>query len=99
MRQRPEIPLIRAAVTEPLVLAAQKIGTPVDKVLRSVGLPIHLLDDPYGLVPEIPAWKFVEVVSRMEGEPLFGLKAAIELAPQDYESVKPLLQGCANPVS
>ena len=90
------VPLLRAAVTEPLILAAQTVGSPVEKVLRSVGLPMYMLDDPYMLIPEVPAWHFVNAIYRMEGDPLFGLKAAMELAHQDIESVKPLLQGCAN---
>lgn len=90
------IPLIRVGVVEPLVLAARKIGTPVDKVLRSLGLPVHMLEEPHMLVPEIPAWHFTRKICQIEGETLFGMKASIELAPQDFESVKPLLQGCSN---
>lgn len=90
------IPLIRAAVAEPLLLAAKSIGTPVEKVIHKAGLPVKMLDSPHMLIPEIPAWHLLNAIYQMEGEPQFGLKIAIELAPQDFKTVKPLLKGCLN---
>ncbi|MEA3291381.1 MAG: helix-turn-helix domain-containing protein [Pseudomonadota bacterium] len=90
------IPLIQAAVLEPFILAARTMGTPLEHMLHSVRLPARMLDDPGILVPEQPAWHFVQEITRKEGEPLFGLQAAFELAHQDIKSLKHLLQGCAN---
>ena len=96
MGQIRSIPLVRAAVLEPVILSAKTIGSPVDKLLQSVGLPTHLLDDPHMLVAELPAWKFTSIISRMDDAPIFGLLAAMELAHQDIASVKFLLQGYTN---
>lgn len=90
------IPLIQAAVLEPFILAVRTMGTPLERILYSVRLPARMLDDPGILVPEQPAWHFVQAIARKEGEPLFGLQAAFELAHQDIESIKYLLQGCVN---
>ncbi|MEA1988742.1 MAG: helix-turn-helix domain-containing protein, partial [Pseudomonadota bacterium] len=40
-------------------------------------------------------WRLVNIIYQMEGEPLFGLKAAMELALQDFKSVKPHLKNCS----
>jgi AraC-like DNA-binding protein len=90
------IPLVRAAVLEPVILAAKTIGSPVDKFLQSVGLQTHLLDDPHMLVAELPAWQLISKITHMEDAPSFGLLAAMELSHQDIASVKFLLQGCIN---
>jgi AraC-like DNA-binding protein len=96
MDQIRSIPLVRAAVLEPVILSAKTIGSPVDKLLQSVGLPTHLLDDPNMLVAELPAWQLTSAITRMEDVPNFGLLAAMELAHQDIASVKFLLQGYTN---
>ncbi len=59
-----------------------------------MNLTPRVLDEPLLLVPEIPVWNLVHAISAMEDEPLFGLKATIELAPCDTEAVKQLIQGC-----
>jgi AraC-like DNA-binding protein len=96
MPNKNNIPLLRAATITPLLLAAEKIGTPVDKMLRDANLSVHINDSPQMVIPEIPAWILVNNIYQMEGDPLFGLKAAVELAPQDIETIKPFLAGCAN---
>ncbi len=96
MANNNKIPLLRAATVTPLLIAAKAIGTPVDKMLAKVKLPIDINDAPHLILPEIPAWNLVHNIFHMEGDPLFGLKAAIELAPQDLETVKPFLAGCTN---
>jgi len=88
------IPLILASVCDPVILAARSIGTPIEKVLQSVNLTPRVLDEPLLLVPEIPIWNLVQAISTMEDEPLFGLKATIELAPIDTDAIKQLIQGC-----
>ncbi len=96
MPNKNNIPLLRAATVTPLLLAAEAIGTPVDKMLRDVNLSMHTKDTPHRVLPEIPAWTLINNIYQLEGDPLFGLKAAIELAPQDLETIKPFLTGCAN---
>jgi AraC-like DNA-binding protein len=96
MRNQRKIPLLRAGTVAPLLLAASEIGTPIEKMLRDVNLPLHMQESPEMVVPEIPSWHLVNNIFQLEGDPLFGLKAAIELAPQDIETVRPLLAGCAN---
>jgi AraC-like DNA-binding protein len=96
MNKTNNIPLVRAAVLEPVILAAKTIGSPVDKLLQTVGLPTQLLDDPHMLVAELPAWQLMSAITRMEDLPDFGIKAAMELAHQDIATVKFLLQGCSN---
>jgi AraC-like DNA-binding protein len=96
MANNNKIPLLRAATVTPLLLAAKAIGTPVDKMLAKVKLPIDINDTPHLILPEIPAWNLVHNIFHMEGDPLLGLKASIELAPQDLETIKPFLVGCTN---
>jgi len=48
------------------------------------------------LIPEIPCWQFIEAISELEAEPLFGLKAATEIALPDTLSLNPLLRGCTS---
>ena len=96
MGKNRDIPLIHASVVEPFILAAREIGTPVERVLSSAGLPLAMLDDLGMLVPEIPAWKFAQAIARMEDAPLFGLQAALSLKLNEIKSVKPLLEGCVN---
>jgi len=96
MRKIRNIPLIRASVVEPFILAARAIGTPVEKLLESAGLPGVMLDDFELLVPEIPAWKLAQAIARIEDAPLFGLQATFILAHQDIRTVRPLIEGCIN---
>ena len=92
----PPIPLMRASFCEPIIIAAQKIGTPIYKLLNHCGLPTMVLDDPHMLVPEIPAWNLLEDIAKMEAEPLFGLKAMTELAMPDISTIAPLTHGYTN---
>ncbi len=57
-------------------MAAQLIGTPVQYILQSVGLPTLLTDDAELLLPELPCWHFVQKVARQEAMSTFGLFAA-----------------------
>lgn len=50
------------------------MGTPVEKVLNDVKLPVQLLDDSNMLLPEIPSWKFVYVVNRRKAFVTLGHK-------------------------
>jgi len=96
MLKNRNIPLIQAPVIEPFILAAREIGVPVEPVLITAGLPAAMLDTLDLIVPEIPAWKFVQSIAKMEDIPLFGLHASFSLAHQDIQSLKPLIEGCIN---
>jgi len=90
------IPLVRAAVLEPFIVAAQQIGVPVEKMLRSAGLPVQAGYDAELLLPELPCWRFAESVARTEGIPDFGLVAGNAIAHQDISTLAPLIAGCTN---
>lgn len=90
------IPLVRAAVVEPFIAAAQQIGVPVEKMLRSVGLPAQMGDDAELLLPELHCWHFAQSVARTEAIPDFGLLAGNAVSHQDISTLAPLLAGCTN---
>jgi len=90
------IPLVRIGVFDAFIDLAYKIGVPVEKTLRSVGLPTELSDCPDTLLPELPAWRFVQSVSLIEGISNFGLLAVDTSPHQDIPTLAPLLQGCTN---
>jgi len=95
--QRPiTIPLVRQAVLEPFIQAAELIGTPIKPVLQAVGLPALLTGDAELLLPELPCWHFVQKVARQEAMSTFGLFAATTLPHQDIASLSPLIGGCIN---
>lgn len=90
------IPLVRAAVLEPFVEAARQVGVPVEKMLRSAGLPAEPVDDAEQLLPELPCWRFIQLVTRKEGIPDFGLLAGNTITHQDLSALAPLIAGCTN---
>lgn len=81
---------------EPFIKAAQHIGAPVEKMLRSAGLPTELTYDDNLLLPEIPCWLFVQSTSRAEGVSNFGLLAGNIVAHQDISALAPLIANCTN---
>lgn len=96
MRRPTTIPLVREAILEPFVQAAQYIGTPIEPILQSVGLPMQVTGDTGQLLPERPCWDFVQRVTRQEDIPNFGLFAAHTIAAKDIASLSPLIGGCIN---
>jgi AraC-like DNA-binding protein len=96
MERKRQIPLIQTAVVEPFILVARTIGIPVERALDSAGLPARMLDERRLIVPEIPVWKFIQEIAQTNDTPLLGLQAALLLAHQEIESVKPLIEGCVN---
>lgn len=91
-----KIPLIRAAVCEAIVFAARQHGTPVQKLADAADFPIHALEHPEMLVPQLPARQLIESISRLEGDQLFGVRMAQALPFQKIRTVIPTLQGCSN---
>ena len=90
------LPLVRAAVVEPFIVAAQQVGVPVEKMLRSAGLPTQTGDDAELLLPELSCWRFAQSVARVEAIPDFGLLAGSAIAHQDISTLAPLIAGCTN---
>jgi AraC-like DNA-binding protein len=95
MQISPDIPLCRVAVLEAFLAAARKIGVPVEKALRSVGLPT-LLQDGRELIAELPAWRFIHSVSQREGLEDFGLVVASMSPHEDIATLSSMLTGCLN---
>ncbi len=91
-----DIPLVQVSVMEPFFRLARKIGIPIEHELEKAGLPLGILEGEGKLVLEKPAWKFIQTIASKEALPLFGLQASFMLAHQEIETVKPLVQGCAN---
>ncbi len=90
------IPLLRAAVCECFINAAQAMGAPVERHARDSRLPLNALEDPTALLPQIPAWRFLERVSGKEGDALFGLRMNQALATNDIKTVAPFLARSPN---
>jgi len=78
----------------PIIQAAYSLNAPVAKIAESVHLPLYALEDSNRLIAEIPAWYFVDAVTRLEGDNLFGLRIGSTSSFQDITTVKPLLNGC-----
>jgi len=94
MRRPNTIPLVNESILEPFTYAAQHIGTPIEPILRSVGLPTQLTGGAELLLPELPCWHFVQRVAKQEDIPAFGLFAAKMIPHQDLKSLSPLIGGC-----
>jgi AraC-like DNA-binding protein len=96
MKKAHQIPLIHNSVLSPFILAAKKRGSPVEKILSSVGLPAQLLDDPDILLPMVPCWKFISEVNRREGLHDLGVQAANITPHNKISSLTPLIANCNN---
>ena len=96
MRSSDRAPLIRAAVLEPFIQVADRIGTPVERLLRSVRLPSERLEDAALLLPETACWHFIHSVVTKEGIPNFGLIAANTVTFPDLAALASLTHGCSN---
>lgn len=92
------IPLIRAGVMDPIVLTAERMGIPTQKILRSVGLPTLSWgeENPHQAIPLKAGMDFLERTANREGLPLFGLQV-IDSQPLTRIRSLPLgNQNCAN---
>jgi len=96
MTHQSTIPLIHASVCDPVFHVAKEIGTPIEKILRSVSLSSEILYNPFLRVPEISTWKMLELISYNEGEELLGLMAAQRLAIYNIKSLTHLTHNCIN---
>jgi len=90
------LPLLREAVLEPFIAAAKSIGAPVEKLLRSSGLPTLIAEDATLILPEVACWRFVESVAQTQGARTFGLLAGNSITHLNIPGVQMLATGCAN---
>ena len=96
MRSSDRVPLIRAAVLEPFIQVADRTGTPVGKLLRSVRLPSEPIEDAGLLLLETACWQFIHSVVTKEGIPNFGLIAANRVTFPQLAELVSLTHGCSN---
>ncbi|NQZ54197.1 MAG: helix-turn-helix domain-containing protein [Piscirickettsiaceae bacterium] len=96
MNKHHKIHLLHASIFEPFILATKQIGTPVEKILNKVNLPLQLLETQDILIPERPCWEFIREVSRHEGIQDFGMLATQAIHHDEMEALAPLLTGCEN---
>lgn len=90
------IPLLRAAVCEHLIATARHAGAPVERYARASRLSLALIEDTTTLVPQIPVWRFLEMVTIGEGDVLFGLRMNLRMPPGELKTINPFLENSAN---
>jgi AraC-like DNA-binding protein len=96
MRSSNRFPLVRAAVLGPFIQVAERIGTPVEKLLHSVRLPSERIEEAGLLLPETLCWRFINSVSTKEGIRNFGLIAANTVTFPELAALVSLTHGCSN---
>lgn len=65
-RVGPPIPFARTSAFAPFVGFLHMIGSPTDRLLRQAHIPATVLNDPEGLVPLFPVYRFMELAARQE---------------------------------
>lgn len=90
------IPLLRSAVMQSVIQAARDTGVPLDKMARKVGFPLHLMESNEAWLPQIPCWRLVGFIAQTEGDPLFGLRAAVPIPHHQVATVAPFILHSAN---
>ena len=60
------IPFARANAFAPFVAFLRTTGAPADRFLRRARIPVGMFDDPEGLIPLFPGYRFLEVAARQE---------------------------------
>ena len=91
-----ELPSVRASFLELFYLAAQDIGSPVQGLLQSVGLPLQLPEEKELLLLEVNCWKFVHKVAKKEGCSIFGLVSGETKPWPEIITIQPLFKDCLN---
>ena len=91
-----DIPVIRASIFEPVLVAARKIGVPLERYLRLAGLPTTPCEEPDRILPEIPTWRFVNSVAQTQGIMTLGIFSLDIIRMFELSSLKPLIAGSKN---
>jgi AraC-like DNA-binding protein len=71
------LPLIRASQLAPFSRAAEALGLPLKRYLRSSRLPSAWQERPEAFVPQRQLWRLLEEVARAEGISDFGIRAGV----------------------
>ena len=90
------IPLIRSSIFEPFVIAARKVGVPIERHLRLARLPSAVIGEPDRLLPEIPCWRFLDSVARSEDLGTYSFISCHTIPVPELASLRPLISGSAN---
>jgi len=96
MNAHHKIHLVHNSIFEPFIIASTQIGTPVEKILNKVNLPLQLLEKQDILLPERACWEFTREVSQLEGISDFGKLATEAIAHDDMVDFASLLANCEN---
>ena len=73
-----EIATIRSAAVQPLVAGYLNQCHFAEAALNTCGLSAEALDNPDSEVPQFSAWKLVELLAQLEGNPLFAYDAVMQ---------------------
>lgn len=85
------IPLIRTSSILPFLRFLERIGSPVDRYLQDVCLPISTATDPEILIPIYPGFTFVEKMARREGIDHLGIVVSQHVEFKDMGSLPKLV--------
>ncbi len=91
-----KIHLVHNSIFEPFIIASTQVGTPVEKILNKVNLPLQLLENQDILIPERACWEFIREVTQLEGISNFGRLATEAVAHNEMTALAPLLVNCEN---
>jgi AraC-like DNA-binding protein len=75
------------------VVFLSEIGAPVETLLQQARVPVGLLNDPEGLVPLFPIYRFIELAARQERLEDLGVVAAQRTSTFDLGAYGVALQG------
>ena len=78
-----KIPLSRLSQVFPIIKTLDLIGSPTEKLLKQVHLPIYCHEKPHSLVPEYAIWFLFEKAAHLEGIEDFGLLVAEKTKIED----------------
>ena len=85
------IPLIRASQIKPFSEFLNRLGTPVERLMKQARLPVFAVDEPDTLISYYSLFKFIEAAALSEGIQDFGLRVAQESRIDDIGAFGKLL--------
>jgi AraC-like DNA-binding protein len=89
------IPFVRANAFYPFISFLDSIGAPTEAYLGRVRIPEPMLEDPEGLVPIFPAYRFLEMVAEKEGTEGIGTVVGQTASAFDLGAFGSALQGAS----
>ena len=90
------LPSVRASFLEPFYLAAKELGSPVESVMQSMGLPAQLPEEKELLLLETNCWKFVHSIAKKEYCSIYGLMAGETKPWTEIITIQPMFKDCLN---